>query len=337
MKKIVIFLSILLLLTGCSNKNERVVNILNWSSYIPTEVLMQFEKESGIKVNYGTYSSNEELLAKVSNTKSGTYDLIFPSDYMVEIMIGRNMLEKIDKTKLNNFSNLNEKYLGLDFDIKNDYSIPFLMAYTTIAIDTSQDNNPITSYNDLLNPRYKNSIVLVDDQRIIIGMALLALGYNMNSKDERELNDAKLWLLKLKPNIKAYDSDSPKNFIITKEAKVGVIWNAESVLAKLDNDSVRIIEPKEGFALSMDNFTIPKDAKNVSEAYEFIDFILRKDVMKSIVEGYPYKSVNIEAEKLLDLDFQSTIDDETLLSSGHFVKNIGDSIKKYDRVWIEIK
>ena len=264
MKKIYILFLIILLCTGCKSKtNDRVLNVMNWSSYIPSEVISNFERKTGIKVNYMTHSSNEELLAKISVAKSGTYDLIFPSDYMVEIMINRGLIQKIDKSKLKNISNLDIEYMNMEYDMGNLYTLPFIATSTVISVNRNYISDEIKSYNDLLNPKYKDEIVLIDDQRIIIGMALLANGFDMNSVNEVELRVAKNWLLKLKDNVKAYDSDSPKNFLISNEATLAVIWNAEGALASMENSSIENIIPIEGVALSTDNFAIPKGARNL--------------------------------------------------------------------------
>ena len=341
-KLLLLFICILVLCSGCSNNNEvkRKVNVLNWSSYIPGDVILDFEKETGIKVNYNTYSSNEECLAKVSNAKEGTYDLIFPSDYMIEVMKSRDLLEKMDKTRLKNVDNLNNRFLSLEYDVYNEYTLPFIAATTVISVNREFIRDEIKSYNDLLNPKYRNELVLIDDQRIIIGMALLANGFDMNSVNEEELEIAKNWLLKLKPNIKAYDSDSPKNFLISKEASIAVLWNAEGALASMENNAIENVFPEEGVALSIDNFAIPKGAKNKDELYEFIDYILRGDVMKRIVESYPYKSVNKVTDSLLGEDYlgnpAANISNK-VMDSGKFVENIGPKIKIYDKVWVEIK
>lgn len=338
MKKFLIIL-LVVLCTGCNNDQEQL-NVLNWTSYIPDSIIRDFEKETGIKVNYSTYSSNEELLAKVSNAKEGTYDLIFPSDYMIEIMKDRELLEKIDKSKLTNINNLNSNYLNLEYDVNNEYSLPFIAASTVISVNKEKIKEDITSYNDLLNPKYKDEIVLIDDQRIIIGMALLANGFDMNSTDPNELEIAENWLLKLKPNLKAYDSDSPKNFLIFEEASIAVLWNAEGAIAKQENSNIENIFPKEGFALSIDNFAILKNSENQEEAYKFIDYILRPEVMKEIINSYPYKNINKETDKILDDDYlnnnAANISDETL-KNGIFVKNIGSNIKLYDHIWANIK
>jgi spermidine/putrescine transport system substrate-binding protein/spermidine/putrescine transport system permease protein len=326
--------------TGCSKEEKRKVNILNWSSYIPGDVILDFEKETGIDVNYGTYSSNEELLAKVSVAKEGTYDLIFPSDYMVEIMISRGLIQEIDKSMLENVNNLNIAFMNKKYDYGNQYTLPFLAATTVIAVNREIVKDDIKSYNDLLDLKYKNEIVLIDDQRIIIGMALLANGYDMNSINKDELEVAKNWLFKLKKNLKAFDSDSPKNFLISNEASIAVLWNAEGALASMQNSDIENIFPLEGVAVSIDNFAIPKGAKNKEELYQFIDYILRPEVMKRIVSSYPYKSVNRETDNLLGWDYlsnQAVNISSSVFDRGLFVENIGSNISMYDKIWAEIK
>lgn len=341
-KKLLIVLCLLcLVLSGCSKKEEeRVLNVLNWSSYIPDEVVRDFEKETGIRVNYGTYSSNEELLAKIANSKEGTYDLIFPSDYMIEIMKSRGLLQELDKSKLDNYKNIDSNYLNLSYDSNNQYSLPFVLATVLIAVNRDVISDEVSSYRDLLDSKFKNEIVLLDDQRIVIGMGLLALGYDMNSTNTKEIDEAREFLLELKKNVKAFDSDSPKNFLITGEASIAVIWNAEAALAKEENPNIEIIYPDEGMALSVDNFAILKGSKNTSEAYQFIDYILDGKVMSKIIEAYPYKNVNKDASKYLSslyLDNPAANISSDIIRNGFFVENIGDKIKLYDRTWALIK
>lgn len=340
-KRIILILLLVFICTGCSkDNNKRELNVLNWSSYIPNKVILDFEDESGIEVNYGTYSSNEECLAKVSVAKEGTYDLIFPSDYMIEIMISRGLIEMLDKNRLENVNNINPEYLGKEYDLLNEYSLPFVAASTVISVNREVIKDEINSYNDLMNSKYRGEIVLIDDQRIIIGMALLANGFEMNSTNEAELRIAKNWLLRLKKNLKAYDSDSPKNFLISGEAAIAVLWNAEGAIASMENENIENIFPKEGVALSIDNFAIPKGAKNKDELYEFIDYILRPEVMKEIIMNYPYKNVNIETEKLLGenyLNNRAANIPKGIIENGFFVENIGDKISLYDKIWAEIK
>lgn len=321
----------MIFLVGCQRQdNKKVLNVLNWSAYIPDEVVHNFEKKYGIKVNYTTYSSNEELLAKITGSKEGTYDLIFPSDYMVELMIERDLVSKMDIGRVTNLSNIDTAFLNKSYDPNNEYSLPFLSTIVVIAVNRDKIDDSIFGYNDLLNSSYKNNIVLLDDQRIVIGMSLLAKGYDMSTTNNLELNDAKEWLLKLKKNVKAYDSDSPKSFFLSDEVDIGLMWNAEAELAKLDNNNVEIIYPMEGHAISTDNFVITKGAKNVDNAYLFIDYILSHDVADEITKEYPY----ISSVKTVH---NSVVSNSTVFKNGYYVKNIGSDIRKYDRLWADIK
>ena len=333
MKKICLCL-IIMLVCGCSNtlySTKGEINVLNWSSYIPQSIIDDFEKEYGIKVNYGTYSSNEELLAKISSSKAGTYDVIFPSDYMVELMINKDMLMPIDILKIPNYYNINKSFLNQSFDRNNRYSLPFLAATTVIAVNRNNIKDKIEGYNDLLNEKYKNDIVLIDDQRIVIGMGLQAIGYDMNETNEKVLDSAKNWLLKFNNNIKAYDSDSPKTFLITNEVNIGVMWNAEAIIAKDYNPKIEIIYPKEGFAISLDNYTIVKGAKNIDNAYKFINYLLRDDVNRKITDEYPYINTTNVNRNISYNELQMVLNKAT------YVKNIGSSISKFDKIWAEIK
>lgn len=341
-KKILIFglLTIILvssiLFFSTKNKTEETykngeLNVLNWTSYIPDDVISDFEKEFNIKVNYGTYSSNEELLAKVSSSASGTYDLIFPSDYMVDLLIQKEMLSPLDKSKLKNYENLSELFLNQIYDNENKFSLPFLLAYTVLIYDASEIKEDIKSYRDLLNENYKNNIVILDDERIMIGAALLASGSDMNSTNKYDLDKALAYFENLKPNIKAFDSDSPKTFMITKETEIGLIWNAEATLAEAENKNLKTVFPREGFALSMDNFVLLKGGKNEENAYKFIDFLLRDDISARIVEEYPYVSPN----KTLVSGNETEL--KTILENGSYVKNVGSEIKTLDRLWAEFK
>ena len=241
---------------------------------------------------------------------------------------------------MNNYTNLNTHYLNQYFDKGNNYSLPFLLTMPVIAYNSKNIDTDITSYNDLLKEEFRDSIVLIEDQRIVIGMALLANGYDMNETDENKLEIAKEWLVKLKPNIKAYDSDSPKSFLITEEADVGVMWNAEAAIAIDENPDIKVVFPTEGGAISMDNYAILKGVKHKDAAYQFIDYILRGDVMKKIIESYPYKNLNNETQSLLSSDYldnKAANINESFLDNGTYVKNIGSSIRKYDEIWTTIK
>lgn len=313
------------------NTTSNHLNVLNWTSYIPREIIDNFEQEYHIKVNYGTYSSNEELLAKISSSNTGTYDVIFPSDYMVSLLKTRGMLETLDLERLPNRTNLSSKFLNQPYDENNNYSLPFLLATTEILYNKKYITN-IQSYHDLLNPKLNNNLVLLDDERIIIGATLLASGHGMNDTNETALNDAFAFYNQLRPNIKAFDSDSPKSFFITDEVEAGLVWNAEASLAMEENPDLVAVYPDEGFALSMDNYVILKGSKNLNNAYLFINYLLRDDVSQKIVASYPYISPNLSSLNISDDEI------DEIFAKGSYVENLDrDETKRLDQLWAKYK
>lgn len=327
----VIFFCFYFVFNGTSTEISRgTLNVLNWTSYIPADIIEDFEKEYNIKVNYSTYSSNEELLAKISSGEEGVYDVIFPSDYMVSLMKDRNMLEKLDTSRLKNTELINPIFLSQPYDEKNEYALPFLLATTVIAYD-SEKYGEVLSYSDLLDERFSNSLILIDDQRAIIGSMLSAIGYPMNDTDENHLDESLAFFEKIEDNIKAFDSDSPKTFLITGEADAGIIWNAEAILAKESRENIKIVYPEEGFIISMDNYCITKNARNLDNAYLFIDYLMRPIVARRIVAEYPYISAIRSASNISDSEL------EDIFARGTYVENIGPAIKSYDRLWARYK
>lgn len=322
------------------NDDRQVLNVFNWSEYLPQSVIDKFEQIYNIKVNYSTFSSNEEMLAKIMAGGS-QYDLAVASDYMVEIMKKQNLLEEINKENLPNIKNMGEQFMNQDFDPGNKYSIPYMWLAGIIAVDSSRvPDGVVTSYADLWKDEFKNSITLLDDERVIIGMTLKKLGYSLNETDETALLKAKEELKKLQPNIKAYDSDSPKTMLINKEAKIIFAWGAEGSLAKRENKNVKMIIPKEGLFLQQDNFVIPKGAKNIRAAELFMNFIMEPEISAEISQAFPYGNPNKVAYPLIDSDIMNDIGiypPEEELKKGEHLKDIGDKIKLYDDIWSEVK
>ncbi|TJY42349.1 spermidine/putrescine ABC transporter substrate-binding protein [Cohnella pontilimi] len=333
-------------LAGCGSKSgsdgekqDKVLNVFNWSEYLPESVVEKFENQYGVKVNYNTYSSNEEMLAKLSVGSSG-YDIAVASEFMVEIMIHQGLLQEIGLNHIPNFKNIGGEFKNLAFDPGNKFSVPYMWGDAMIAVDRDKVKEPITGYKDLWNPKFKNSLVILDDQRAVMGMALKKLGYSINEKDETRLQEAKQELKKLLPNIKAYDSDSPKTMLINGEASIGYVWGAEAALAHREKPSIQYVLPEEGLYIWQDNFVIPKNAPHKKMAETFINFILDPNISAEISDAFPYANPNTEALKLID---KSIIEDiavylpNDILAKGEHLAYIGEAAQLYDRIWSEIK
>jgi spermidine/putrescine-binding protein len=334
-------------ITGCGSsdsgevkKDRGELNLYIWTEYIPDSVIQKFEDEYDIKVNVNNYSTNEECLAKLQSSASGTYDLVVPGDYMIQIMKNKDLLQKLDLDKVTNLHNVYDTYLNQYYDPGNQYSVPYATGTVLLAVNKDKIKDPINSYKDLIKPEYKDSIVAIDDERVIVGIALKALGYSINEVDEAKLAEAKAFLEKLMPNIKVFDGDTPKTEMISGETSIGIIYNAETALAMKENSNIVAIYPKEGMYRFIDNFAIPKGANNKEAAELFINFILRPEINAEIMKAYPYTSVNQAAKDLLPEDYKNntasnipTIE----MEKGEFVKDIGENTPKLDEIWSEVK
>ncbi|ENK1243673.1 extracellular solute-binding protein [Clostridium botulinum] len=346
-KKALSFVVILLMITGVgftifgnTTKTEKqVLNIFNWSEFLPQSVVEQFEKEYNVKVNYSTFSSNEEMLAKLMGGNV-PYDLVVTSDYAIEIMTKQKLVQPIDKNNVPNLSNIDKNVLDLAFDPKNTYSLPYMWGGNNIVIDKTKVTKKITSFDDLWDSQFKNSLVILDDPRVMIGLALQKNGYSINTKNSKELQKAKEDLIKLMPNVKAFDSESPKTLLINGEASIGYVWGTEAYLAKLENPNLEVVLTKEGVIPQYDNFVIPKKAKNKKLAEEFINFIYKPEVSAQVSEEFPYANPNKAAYNLMDKDKLNDIavyPPREAVEGNELIKDVGETTKLYDDIWTEIK
>jgi spermidine/putrescine-binding protein len=336
-------------LSGCGSEKASedkpyagtTLNLYTWTEYIPDSVIKDFEKETGITVKHSTFSSNEDMLAKIKSEDEGAFDIIQPSDYMVEQMASQGMLEEIDKSRLTNLSNIDEKYLDPSYDPDNTYSIPYLGGVEAMAVNTSKVSGNITKYDDLFDPSFANQVVLLDDFRAVIGLTARSLGYSMSTSDPSELDEIKTKLLTLKSNVKLYDSDSPKSALIQGEASIGAMWAAEVALAMDENPDIDVVFPEEGAYLFMDNWAIPKGAKNYNAAMEFINYMLDSENMAKILEEFPYMCPNSAAVALMGDEYASNLaknPPSEVIENGEYIKNLDlDTLAVYDQMWTELK
>ncbi len=335
------------LLSGCGNsKNSDVgkngeLNVFVWTEYVPDSVFDKFEEETGIKVNVSTYSSNEDMLAKVKSEAEGTYDIVLPSDYTVELMIEQGMLQELDQSKLTNLSNISEAYLNPSYDPGNKYSVPYQGGVAAIAVDTSVIDKEITSYDDLFDPSLKGKLVVLDDYRAVIGITARSMGYSMNETDPDKLAEIEAKLLTLKDNIVLFDSDSPKSALISGDCAAGMIWSAEIALAMEENPDIKVVYPEEGPYVFMDNWTILKGAKNYDNAMEFINFMLDPEIAQMVSEEFPYLCPNKTAVAAMGKDYSDNIaknPPEEVISAGEYVENLdNDTLAIYNDMWTKLK
>ncbi|MGL4860993.1 MAG: spermidine/putrescine ABC transporter substrate-binding protein PotD [Enterobacteriaceae bacterium] len=313
----------------------------NWSEYVPPGLLEEFTKETGIKVIYSTYESNETMYAKLKTYKTGSYDLVVPSTYFVDKMRKEGMLQKIDHSKLSNFNQLDPELLHKSFDPKNEYSVPYIWGATAIGINTQEiDPSTITSWADLWDPKYKNSLLMTDDAREVFQMALLKLGYPGNSTDPKQIEAAYQELVKLMPNVLAFNSDNPANPFMEGETSLGMLWNGSAFVAREAGAPVQTIWPKEGGIFWMDSLAIPSNARNVEGAYKLINFLLRPDVAVKVAEEIGYPTPVLGAKKLLSpkvAQDQSLYPPKAIIDQGSWQEDVGSANELYETLFQKLK
>ncbi|MEZ5504568.1 MAG: extracellular solute-binding protein [Gammaproteobacteria bacterium] len=327
-------------IAGVAQAGEQVV-VYNWSEYIPEDTLEKFKKETGIEVVYSTYESNETLYTKLKLMKGEGYDVVVPSTYYVSKMAKEGLLQKVDKSKLDNFKNLDTDLLNKSFDPNNEYSVPYLWGSTGIGINAADiPVDSITGWQDFWNPKFKNQLLLTDDVREVFHMALRIKGYSANTTDEAQIKEAYEYLKELMPNVRVFNSDAPREPFLSGDVSLGMIWNGSVVQAQEDNDDIQYIYPKEGAVFWMDSFVIPAGAKHVENAHKFINFMLKAEIAKDCVEYVGYATPNKAGKALLDDETASDptiFPDAETLAAGEFHTDVGDAVLIYDKYWQLLK
>ncbi|WP_026884348.1 polyamine ABC transporter substrate-binding protein [Clostridium akagii] len=335
-------------LAGCGkssseNKStEKVVNLFTWANYVPDNVIKDFEKKTGIKVNYSNFATNEEMLAKLQAVKGGEYDVIICADYMVQIMGKQKqvLIQPIDKSAIPNYKNIDKAYLGQYFDKTNKYSVPYSLGSEMIVYNPDKVKKDIKGINDLWDPSLKGSEVLLDDPRSVIGMALTKLGYSINETDTAKLAQAKEELTKLRPNVKVFDADTPHTSLINGDTSIGVMWGSQASAAIKGNPKLKIVYPQDGMQFEEDNLIVPVKAPHEKNAETLINFLLDGKESSKVTTSIEYINVNTAAKKYMPqelLNNKAVYVPQEELKKGKHLEDAGSASKEFDSIWSEFK
>lgn len=344
---IIVVLSIALLVivdklnSSSGYKSGNTLNVYNWGDYIDADLIKKFEKETGIKVVYETFDSNEAMMTKIQ--QGGTnYDIAIPSEYMIDKMKEENLLLPIDYSKIPNVKNIDRRFMDLSFDPENKYSIPYFWGTVGIVYNPNMLNGKkITSWEDLWDKDLRNQILLVDGAREIMGMSLNSLHYSLNDKNHQHLREAKENLDALTPNVKAIVGDEIRMLVENGEASVGVLWSGMASEIMWENEEVEYVVPKEGSNLWFDNMVIPKTAKNINGAHKFINFMLDAKNAAQNTEYVGYSTPNKAAMKYLPKEITEDKRfylDEAMTAKLEVYENLGQkSLAEYNDLFLEFK
>ena len=281
--------------------NDEKLVVYNWGEYIDPEVLTIFEKETGIDVIYEEFETNEILYPKISSGAIA-YDVICPSDYMIQRMIENDLLSEINFDNIPNLKNIGKQYLeqSRQFDPENKYSVPYCWGTVGILYNKMMVDEPVDSWSILWDPKYKDNILMQDSVRDAFGVTLKYLGYSLNSIDLDELTEAKNLLIEQKPLVQAYVIDQVRDKMIGNEAALGVIYSGEAIYTQKENPNLEYVIPKEGSNIWIDSWVIPKNAEHKENAEKFINFLCRPDIALMNFEYITYSTPNEAARELIE-------------------------------------
>ncbi|KAF0817000.1 Spermidine/putrescine import ABC transporter substrate-binding protein PotD [Bacillus sp. ZZV12-4809] len=317
------------------------LTIFNWGDYIDADLVDKFEQETGIKVIYETFDSNEAMMTKIE--QGGTaYDIAVPSEYAIEKMKEEDLLLPVDHTKIPNLKYIDPRFMDLPFDPKNEYSIPYFWGTVGILYNTDiLGDKKITSWNDLWDPELENQILLIDGAREVMGMGLNSLHYSLNDKNKDHLVEAKEKLDRLTPNIKAIVGDEIRMLMENDEAGIGVVWSGTAQELMWEKDNLEYVVPEEGSNLWFDNMVIPKTARNPEAAHKFMNFILDPENAAQNTEYVGYSTPNKEALKYMDKETISDerfYPDEEMTARLEVYENLGKRmLAYYNELFLEFK
>jgi len=335
-------LTVPMLFSGCTAKNDNVVYVYNWGEYIDPDVLESFTAETGIKVVYDEYETNEVMYPKIE-AGAASYDVICPSDYMIQKMIENDLLAEINFDNIPNAQYIGEQYFesSREFDPENKYSVPYCWGTVGILYNKTMVDEPIDSWSVLWDEKYKGQILMQNSVRDAFMVALKLNGNSMNTLDDAELEAAKDKLIEQKPLVQAYVVDQVRDKMIGNEAAIGVIYSGEAIYTQRENPDLEYVIPKEGTNVWIDSWVITKNA-NKENAEAFINYMCKPEIALKNFDFITYSTPNTAARELIeDEDIRNSeiafpdLSKYQGLETFHYLGADGD--EKYSDLWKMVK
>ncbi len=337
------FLSLVLALTlsaslfaGCGTDPSKVVKIYNASEYIAEGVIEEFEKETGYKVIYSEFASNEDMYTKIKTT---SYDVLIPSDYMIDKLVREDLIKPLNFDNIPNYKYIDETFKSPYYDEDNKYSVPYMWSTVGILYDGEKVTEDVTDMSVMWNEKYSGKIFMLDSVRDTIGMTLKKLGYSVNTEDEDELAKAKAELLAQRPMILGYVTDEVKDKIISGEGHLGLVYSGEAGKAIAEKETLKYAIPENGTIYCVDAMVVPKSAENTAGAESFINFMQRPDIAARNALETCYGITNTEGKKELPDEIKNNkglYPDAAILEKSEMLRSEGTINQKYLEIWNEI-
>lgn len=342
MKKLLALVICLLLAVPALSlaEEQKVLNVLSWEGYVDAETLSAFEQETGVKVIWSPMDSIDSMLLKISEGGGADYDLIISSDYSLDILRKQGLIQKLDKSKLPNYQNLDPAFLGQTYDPQDEYVIPYMAGCPLIIYDPERVPFEITGYEDLWNEALADSIAVLENARVLCGITLKTMGRSMNETDPAVLAEMKEKLMPLYSNIRTFGDMESYTAVTSGEASVGFMFTPFVYMVQLDHPEFKVVYPKEGLGYGIDGLVIPTGAKNVDNAHLFLDYLMRPDVAAHNAEYQYYMCVNAAAQEYLSDTYRNASVMNVpagLLEGAEFIEDIGASETAYQEIYTAFK
>ena len=293
--------------------DDKELVLFTWEGMFPQEVLDDFEKETGVKVVYSNFDTDETMLEKLSMAKGGDYDIVIADDYILETAIQEGLAEKLDKDSLENIKNINPLYQGQFYDPDDEYTVPYGAGIPLIVYDPEQVDIDIKGYKDLWDPSLEDSI---------------------NEEDVDVIKKTGEKLLELAPNVRLIQDDNTQNALLNGEASVAFLYTSQVTAALAENPDLKVVYPEEGLGFGIMGMFIPSEAPDKDAAYSFMDYIMQPEVAAKCTDYIGYYSTNKAADELVNPDL--VVPDD--VTKGEIVQNVSqDADAQYQKNWTEFK
>ncbi|MDR0906862.1 MAG: spermidine/putrescine ABC transporter substrate-binding protein [Oscillospiraceae bacterium] len=310
------------------------LTLYTWEGMFPEEIIAGFEAETGITVNYAVFDTDETMLTKLETAKGGDYDLVIADDYIIELAVGAGLVQKLDKSKLSNYGNINPIYQGQFYDPADEYTVPYGAGVQTIVFDPNFVDIPVSGYADLLDPSFKDSVGVIGNYRVINGLALKILGYSYNTENLDEIDAAGAKLLELAPNIRVIKDDSLENDLISGEITAAVMYTSQVTAALLERPDLAVVYPAEGIGFGVMGSFIPSQAPNAEAAYKFLDYILDAQRGAECFEWLGYYSTFSASDAYISDEYKPFLTLPAEFGETEMIGNVSDeALQKHELIW----
>lgn len=316
------------------------MNLYTWEGMFPQEVLDAFTEETGIKINYSNFDTDETMLSKLETAKGGDYDLVIADDYILEIVISEGLAQKLDTSKISNYGNINPLFQGQFYDENNEYTVPYGSGVQTIVYDPSLVDVEIKGYADLWDASLQSNVGITSNYRVINGMALKVMGESYNTTDVSKIEEAGNKLLELAPNIRLIKDDNLQDDLLSGEVGAAVMYTSQVTLAMMANPDLELVYPEEGIGFGIMNQFIPSNAPHPDAAYAFIDYILRPEVSAKCFEHLGYYCTNKAADELISEEYREflTLPEDFTADQMEMIENISaEADEAHVKAWTQFK